>query len=580
MKLTPDQRNSVNHDDNTFITACPGSGKTRILITKLLRCVDEVRETARRIACITYTNAGVYEIEKRLRSYGKLGDENYCEISTIHSFCLNNILRFFYWQLDEYADGFTVLPSDSDRYREIVSSVGSDYGLTARARDQFEMLNREPNGTPISDTIPSDIAYDFWDRLRQEKYIDFPNIIYFSYRILAEEPSLAHALACRFAWILVDEFQDTSALQVEILRLIASRGRTKFFLVGDPYQSIYGFAGARPELMEIFVDEIDAERDFNLLSNFRSSNPIISHAERLCPRHPPMIAKGEAAHFIEEPQYIHSDTAFEAIIDYFIPALDELNISYGNAAILAPWWIKLLNLGKQLRDYGIPIIGPGARPYKRSHLFALLAEQICVYIEHPQPSLIPQIERELFSLLNNATNSLNFNVFSYRGRTMVFKLIKKGTELRSQYDSGIRWLKQAAREFSALLLDEFLPQSSIHLLIESVDDMESDMIKNRVDVANLTVANLGMFASSRNNIHLRTIHRTKGLEFDAVAIIDLHDGRIPHFSASTVEQINEARRLFYVAMTRAKRILMYITDDEDPRIGPCRFLLGGELGII
>jgi DNA helicase-2/ATP-dependent DNA helicase PcrA len=582
MKLTEEQRNSIKYGGNTFIVACPGSGKTRTLIAKLLRCVDEVRETALQIACITYTNAGVYEIENRLRTYGKPGDEDYCDISTIHSFCLNNILRYFYWRLEEYLAGFTILPPDSDRYREIVSNICSDYGLRARDYDQFELLNREPDGTPIvSDQISPDIALDFWERLRQERYIDFPNIIYFSYRLLSQRPSIAHALACRFAWILVDEFQDTSALQVEILRLIAERGRSKFFLVGDPYQSIYGFAGARPELMEVFVNEINAKRDFRLLSNFRSSNAIISHAEKLCPRTPAMQSVGEAERFTEVPQYIHAENAFEAITDYFIPALDELGINYGNAAILAPWWVKLLHLSKQLRDYGIPIIGPGARPYKRNHLFALLAEQLCAYIEHPLPSLIPQIERELFLLLNTATSSLNFSVFSYSGRTTVFKLIKKSIELRDQYNSGIQWLKQAVQELSAILCkDEFLPESCIHLLTESVNDMESDMIKNQVDVENLTVNDLGMFANTRNNLHLRTIHRAKGLEFDAVAIIDLHEGRLPHFTALTSQEIDEARRLLYVAMTRAKRILMYITDNENPRTVPSRFLYEGELGII
>ena len=438
-------------------------------------------------------------------------------------------------------------------------------------------MGRPSDGKPISDQITDHIALDFWERLKQEKYIDFPNIIYFSYRIISESPSLAHALACRYAWILVDEFQDTSALQVEILRLIADKSRTKFFLVGDPFQSIYGFAGARPELMEVFVNEINAQRDFKLLSNFRSGKPIISHAEKICPRIPPMEAVGEAVRFTEEPQYFRAENVFEAIIDFFIPVLDELGIDYGNAAILAPLWFKLLHLGRKLRDYGIPIIGPGARPYKRTHLFALLAEQICAYIEHPHPSLVPQIERELFTLLNNTTNSINFNVFSYSGRTTVFKLIKKGTALRGKFESGIHWLKQAVREFSVILnKNEFLPSSCNHLLIESVEDMESDMIKNGVDVANLTVTDLGIFASSQNNLNLRTIHRAKGLEFDAVAIIDLHDGRLPHFNAS----IDEARRLFYVAITRAKRILMYITDNEDIRIGPSRFLGAGELELV
>ncbi len=582
MKLTEAQRNAVKHDGHIFITACPGSGKTRTLIAKLLRCIDEVRNTPRRIACITYTNAGVYEIDKRLRAYGKTGDDDYCEISTIHAFCLNNILQYFYWRLPAYASGFTVLPSDSDRYREIVAEVCNDFGLGVKDHEGFELLNRQPDGTPFaSGRLTPEIALEFWKRLEQEGFIDFPNIIYYSYRLMVDCPAITLTLACRFAWFLVDEFQDTSALQVEILRLISSCSRSKFFLVGDPYQSIYGFAGANPDLMEEFVNEICAERDFRLLKNFRSSEHVIAHAERLCPRNPAMTAGGDAAKFTEEPQYIHAETALEAITDHFIPVIDELGINYGEAAILAPWWIKLLNIGRQLRDYGIPIIGPGARPYKRSHLFALLAEQICAYIEHPHTDVIPQIERELFMLLNNVTGSLNFRVYTYAGRVTVYRLIRKGNDLRRQYMNGVEWLQQAVQEFSAILCaDEFLSNSRVHLLSESVEDMINDMVKNRVDIANLTVTDLGLFASTINSMKLRTIHRAKGLEFDAVAIIDLHDGRIPDFRARTKEQFAESKRQLYVAMTRARRVLMYITDNENPRNVPSPYLYKGELGLI
>ncbi|MDY6875902.1 MAG: ATP-dependent helicase [Chloroflexota bacterium] len=584
MNLTDAQRDAVRCDGNTFVVACPGSGKTRALVAKLLRCLDEVRDSARRVACITYTNAAVYEIESRLRSYGKIGDENYCDISTIHAFCLNNILRHFHWRLPDYTDEFTVLPPDSERYREIVDSVRSDYGLNASARDRFEQLNREPDGTPIT-TYPltTDIALDFWERLGREQFIDFPNIIYLSYCLMVEQPSIAHAIACRFAWMLVDEFQDTLALQVEMLKLIADRGITKFFLVGDPHQSIYGFAGACPDLMDEFADHITAQRNFELLGNFRSSDPIVKHAERLCPRDPPMFPCGEAVVFTEEPQYVHAATAFEAITEHYIPVLNDLGIDYGKTAILAPWWVNLLHLGRQLREYGIPVFGPGARPYKRSHLFARLAEQICAYITQPDPKLIPRVERELFRLITEVTGSTNYNVYTYAGRTTVFRLIRAGKILCKEHEEGLVWLNAAAREFATILCeDELLPQSCCHLLIESVRDIAQDIIDRRVDIANLTTADLGMFASYERSVKLLTMHRAKGREFDAVAIVDLNDGQVPHYnrySPITEEKTEEGRRLLYVAMTRARRVLMYITDDGNWR-NPSRFLGEGELGLI
>lgn len=584
MKLTNEQRNAVKHNGHAFITACPGSGKTRTLIAKLLRCIDEVRDTSQRIACITYTNAGVYEIDQRLRLYGKSGDDHYCDISTIHSFCLNNILTYFYWRVKEYSEGFSILPSDSDKYREIVASVCTDYNLDKRCLDLFELLNREPDGTPIAPyPLTTEIALDFWERLQNGQFIDFPNIIYFSYRLLLEQTSISQALACRFCWILVDEFQDTSALQVEILRLIAARNKTKFFLVGDPHQSIFGFAGARPNLMEEFVHEINAESNFSLLTNFRSSEPIVVHAERLFSRTPPMISDSNNPQSSTQPTYINSESLFLGIIEYFIPALDELGIDLGRTAILAPWWVKLLHLGRQLRDYGIPIIGPGARPYKRNHLFALLAEQICAYIEHPHPSLIPQIERELFMLLNNVNNSLNFKVYTYNGRTTVYRLIRKGIELRKNNEAGIVWLRKSAVDFSNILIsDEFLVDKESVFLIDSVEDMIKDMEKNMadIDIANLSVTDLGLFASTKNNLQLRTIHRSKGLEFDAVAIVDLHEGRIPNYRAETPDQIEESKRLLYVAITRSRRLLMYFTDNENPKNRPSRFLLSDGLALI
>jgi DNA helicase II / ATP-dependent DNA helicase PcrA len=99
----------------------------------------------------------------------------------------------------------------------------------------------------------------------------------------------------------VDEFQDTTDLQVEILALISDQKRTRFFLVGDPYQSIFHFAGARPDLAEQFASRIAARTDKQLSGNFRSSNPLVSQANKLYSRTPTMTAVGHAARYVEQP---------------------------------------------------------------------------------------------------------------------------------------------------------------------------------------------------------------------------------------------------------------------------------------
>lgn len=582
MKLTEPQSKAVKHNNNTIVVACPGSGKTRCLVAKLLHCVKDVKGSARKIACITYTNAAVHEIEARLRKFGSSGDEDYCDVSTIHSFCLNNILRFFHWRLPEYEDGFKVIPPECDMYQEIVKSVCQDYRfIYSKAKDSFVLLNRQPNGDPIfSYPLTHDSALEFWDLLQDEGYIDFPNIVYFSYKLLEDYASISKALSSKYAWILVDEFQDTSALQVEILKFIANESRSKFFLVGDPYQSIFGFAGARPDLMTEFASHIDARGDFPLLGNFRSSNKIIDHAERLLPRDPPMYPSGKNRNIREKPVYVHSDSAFNAITDYFLPAIDDLGIDYGESAILAPWWIKLLHIGRKLREYGIPIVGPGARPYKRAHLFSRLAEQVCYYISEPDNKIIPRIEKELFLMIANLEGRINYSIFSYEGRKTIFKLTKVGKQLLDENEAGISWLNSAAQEFTKILVnDEWIPPSNASLIEESVQDMYADMVKNRVDISNLSVHDLGMFANTEKNMKLLTMHKAKGREFQAVALVDVHDGKLPYFNAQTQQDIDESKRLFYVSITRARRYLLYITDSEDRRNQASPFLLNEGLNL-
>lgn len=580
MKLTGEQRDAVQHVGHVVITACPGSGKTRTIIAKVLKCIDELTEAPRKVACITYTNAAVHEIENRIRRNGGASDEGCSEVSTIHAFCQANILGKYHWMTEAYKDGYTVLPSDHDAYTRIVNEIVDRYGLPAYARSHFELLGRKPDGMPISGVVPAEAAFAFWEELQGQGYIDFCNIVYHSYRLVRDNPSIAHNLSCRFAYILVDEFQDTSALQVELLGLIHDVGHTIFFLVGDPEQSIYSFAGAERELMEAFSQGIRAT-EFSISGNFRATQSLVDNAERLIARHPPMVSASTKPALDPSVFYEHTRDSFAAMTDYFLPFLEENEISYGNAAVLAPNWFVLRPLGRQLREYGVPVVGPGARPYKRKYLLGRVAEQVCAYLESGAPEILHRTEKELFMIASELTGKPFFRIFSYQGMRVVHRLMRKGEILRQAHEGAADWLNASAPAFEKILIEEgVIPMSYSGCLTESRDEMFAEMEIQSVDVANMVLADLGILADPRKNLKLITMHGAKGREFEAVAIICAHDGLVPfhnQYNPVTTAGLNEARRLFYVAMTRAERALWIFSSPNNRDLPPTRFI--GEIGL-
>lgn len=581
MKLTGQQRQAVDHKGHAVITACPGSGKTRTIIAKVLKCIDELSGTPRKVACITYTNTAVHEIENRIRASGADADEECHEVSTIHAFCQSNIIGKYHWMTEAYKNGYTVLPPDHDIYVQIVRKIGDRYDLSDFARTQFEMLNRRPDGASISGSIPPEAARAFWEELQSQGYIDFCSIIYYSYWIVRNNPSIAHNLSCRFAYILVDEFQDTSDLQVELLGLIHAVGHTDFFLVGDPEQSIYSFAGAQRELMNSFAQTVGATA-FQVTGNFRSTQPLVDYAELLIAREPPMVSVSTSCTFNPSVFYEHTQDSFAAMTDYFLPFLEANGISYGNSAILAQQWPLLRPLGKRLREYGIPVVGPGARPYRRKYLLGRIAEQVCAYLEGGGPETLHQAEKELFAIASELTGRPAFRVFSYEGMRVVHRLMREGEGLRVVHEGAADWLNAAASRFEEILIEEgIILKSHAGCLEESRDQMFDEMQKQRIDIANMVLADLGILADPRKNMKLMTMHAAKGREFEAVAIISAHDGVVPYhnqYNPLTNAGLEESRRLFYVAMTRAERVLWIFTSPNSRGLPPTRFL--AEIGLL
>lgn len=588
MKLTKEQGDAVRCDENVMLIACPGSGKTRVIISKLSRVLNVVRETPRAVACITYTNAAVNEIEARLRHQIQPGDDIYYDICTIHSFCLNHIFRPFCHLIKGYKRGFKVLTPDNAEFEEHVQTILAEHGRGAPSfsdLEDFAQLRISVDGKPVGSSIEHggltrEMAASYWKRLREAGYVDFATIVYYALLLLRKRPEILSYVSAKFAWILVDEFQDTTDLQVEILSLIAGADRTRFLLVGDPCQSVYGFSGARPDLAEKFAVRIRARTDFTLSGNFRSSHAIVDHANQLYHRIPTMTAVGPSRRFTRVPEWRHGASPYEVITDYFLPAIDGMGIALGEAAILAPTWYSLYPLGRRLREYGISIVGPGARPYRRNRQFAPLAEKVCGYMIEPRPESIPGIERSLFNTLLDVTGRASFRIFSYAGRVIVFRLLQVAQDLHNTRLGAIGWLEEAANAFTALLIEEgLLGRAEQDVFAMSVEAMKTDMRNNRVDLANLTIDDLGIYASPEAALKLSSLHNAKGREYRAVAMMDLHEGKIPSYRSQTAEEIEEAKRLFYVGVTRAKQLLIYITDGSNRRNQPTRFLRAEGVGV-
>lgn len=325
--------------------------------------------------------------------------------------------------------------------------------------------------------------------------------------------------------------------------------------------------------MPKFAKEVNAKTDCHLTGNFRSSTLVVDHAELLCPSNPKMVAIGEHKDFHFRPKYVHCATAIDAIFDHFLPALDSFSIQLGSAAILAPWWLDLLFLGRELRKRQIPIIGPGSRPYKRSHDFTLLSESLSAYMMTQDADTAAAIQKALFMTLSNIAQVKPWEIYRFNGRRIIFRLIIASREILAK-DEGINdWLVRSADACEKILIEEeLLTPAHLGIFTNSATAMLADMVKNGVDVPNMAATELGMIAAPMGCMNLLTMHQSKGREFDAVAVICVHEGRVPHFTSTTQAEIDESRRLLYVAATRAKKVLMYFTDQSHHKNTPSRFL--------
>ncbi|MEC7290321.1 MAG: UvrD-helicase domain-containing protein, partial [Pseudomonadota bacterium] len=245
--LNEEQKNAVFCEGSVFLTACPGSGKTRCLSHKIVHALEHsMASEKRRVVAITYTQKAAEEIHDRISQL--VTDTSKLWIGTIHAFCLEWILRPYAIYHEQLKNGFRVINSHDTE--EIISEICKSkaggkvgyydcgYFYTSSGRHLTSNKSRLHN-------VISEVLDEYHEQISSRKQIDFELILKFAHDLIQELPSISKLLSSIFSIVLVDEFQDTKEIQYLILATIlrAGQGETDCFMVGDANQAIYSSMG-------------------------------------------------------------------------------------------------------------------------------------------------------------------------------------------------------------------------------------------------------------------------------------------------------------------------------------------------
>ena len=542
-KLSPAQLSAVMHGEGpALVLAGPGSGKTTVITKRAVRLSGIMRSPGR-LLCVTFTTAAADEMRKRYlrlvreeRRAGKADGEEDEEtetpvFSTVHAYC-NSVLTEY-----ERREGkrFIRIEGEDSPKNKILSDIYKKYngrepddamlqrikGYMRLERDRDK--TRQPSGKNQIRRF-DDIVKEYARQKEAFGYVDFDDMIRLCARIMREDREIAKLVRSRFDFIQVDEAQDLSRLQFDVIRLISPGGN--IFVVADDDQSIYGFRGAEPDCLFGFLEEHPDAARYELTQNFRStpeivdaSAALISHNEKRFEKHLFTTAKSLPESF--ETRYF-TDAAMQA--EFFRETT-----------------VKAMEAGETvaaLYRNGISSL-PGR--------FALSSEGIgfVTYGNCPGTWEIPTVARCLEAVMKAERDA---GIVIPSPAQTFRKLLKSGfaeeEEEKIRREGRDRKTVSVAMDFLKMLTDRADSYAEMLKLLDRMDGAGRPVLNGPDHCAPV----------SPGTPVFSTIHSSKGLEYDVVAVLDVLEGELPGSEAAGAA-VEEERRLLYVAMTRARKRL-------------------------
>ncbi len=637
--LNPEQREAVLHDEGPLlILAGAGSGKTRVITFRIAYLIRVRGIYPSNILAITFTNKAANEMRERIQSL--IGDvSRNMWVGTFHSMFARILRR--HAELLGYTPTFAIL--DTDDQLKIVKECIKDLELNEKLfapRAVQSVISKAKNDMQSPDAFERQVGGDFRlqkiakiYRLYNEKLVsnnamDFDDILFYSVKLLSDNPDILTMYQDKFRYILVDEYQDTNHCQYLLIQLLAKRYRN-LCVVGDDDQSIYSFRGA--DLSNI----LDFEKDFKdakvikLEQNYRSTSTILDAANGVIAHNKHRKSKalrtesGEG----EKITYLwadhHGAEAYYCAESIMRDAASG-NIPYKDVAILYRMNALSRTIESSLRERGIPYrVYGGMRFYDRKEIKDVLAYLRLIYSDNDNyaferiinvpkrgigdatvarilaisasenipalevchnASLYPDLSRaagklfDFYMLIGEMREVMNKNEASFsefieyvQDRSGMVNEIIQQQEKKGEVVDRVENLKELlseAVEFETRRKREIMLSEETQNGAIPVDPFLEDEPAFGADLNGILGAylqNAALYAEGDNAddnedfVRLMTIHSAKGLEFEAVYLVGADETIFPSSRSTDEGDIEEERRLMYVAITRAKRKLTIVS---------------------
>lgn len=585
-KFNKAQKQAVEHNKGPMmVLAGPGAGKTLVITYRTKTLIEKYGVEPGKILVITFTKAAAEEMKVRFQN---IMDGKYVPVrfGTFHAVFFS-ILKHAY----HYTASNIIRESERKRILlEIVENMELDIeDLNEFIQDmENEISLVKGEMLSLEHYFPMNCAKDIFQKvytrynqaLQRRKLIDFDDMLVYCYELLTQRPDILKMWQQQFQYILIDEFQDINKVQYDIIRLLA-RPNNNLFIVGDDDQSIYRFRGAKPEIMLQFEEVYPSAKKVLLDVNYRSTACIVETASMVIAHNKTRFPKNirtdnERGQEVAIREFEDLKQQNEKIIEK-VREYQKQGMPLSQIAVLFRTNMQPRALIGKFMEYNIPFCVREQIPNIYEHW---IAKDIIAYIKLAQGKR----DRSLFlKVANRPKRYLSRQIFdtqeiSFERLRLFFEDKKWMQERLEQFEDDLSALSHmtpyAAINYirKAIGYDEFLEEYAqfrhikVEELYEILDEL-SDLAKPFQNYKEW-FENMEQYAlelekqvkkkkdvQQEDAVAFVTMHGSKGLEYDIVFIVDVNEGIIPHQKAVLEEDIEEERRMFYVAMTRAKKEL-------------------------
>lgn len=593
-ELNPAQRQAVSHFEGPMLVlAGPGSGKTRTITERIHYLIHERGVNPSKILVITFTRAAATEMKQRYQNLYSTGTSG-VRFGTFHAIFFMILKHAYHYTADNIVrdevrhDLLKQFLRETDLEvqdeNEFISDLESE--ISRVKGDRIDLKNYF---SPLcSNDVFQEIYRKYQNALERKRLLDFDDMLVYCLELLEQRKDILQAWQQQFQYILIDEFQDICLVQYEIIKLLAEPERN-LFIVGDDDQSIYGFRGARPDIMRQFLKDYPEAKQTLLDINYRCDREIVHAAGKLIAcnknRLPKNIRTKDEADACERnsigetislTEYPNISTQNETIREQIL-AYRKAGIPYGEMAVLFRTNTQARALSGKLMEYNIPFYMKERIPNLYDHW---IVQDVLTYI---RVALGNRERAQVMRIINRPKRYVHRNAFTEPYAD--FEELKKFYEDKDWMVDRIEELQYnlsmiaKMRPYAAInfirrgvgyedYLEEYAEYRGMRLmdLLETLDELmeeakEQDSFEEWFDYMQRYREELEAQSEKKKDLRfedavtLMTMHGSKGLEYECVFIPDANEGVTPHNKSVLAADMEEERRMFYVAMTRAKKHL-------------------------